>query len=104
MGYRSEVAFVVPESAPRFEEVDNCFEDIIERDGYRLYHSTWLKWYEDFPIVISVSDYLTSLDQEDKTDDYLFIRLGEDNGDVEEEGDLWDNPFDLGWTRKIEFE
>ena len=103
MGYRSEVAFVVPDSAPRFEEMENCFEDIIEKDGYRLYHSTWLKWYEDYPIVHAVQEYLFSLD-EDGGEDYLFIRLGEDNADVEEEGGLWDNPFDLGWARKIEFE
>jgi hypothetical protein len=101
MGYRSEVAFVVPESAPRFEEVENCFEDVIERDGCRLYYATWIKWYEDYPIVQAVTDYLVSLEDDGKSEDYLFIRLGEDYNDIEEEGEFWDNPFDLGWARKI---
>jgi hypothetical protein len=100
MGYRSEVAFIVPESAPKFEDVENCFETIKESDGYRLYHGTWLKWYEDYPAPQAVASYLADLEPEE----YLFIRLGEDSNDIEEEGEFWDNPFGLGWVRQIEFE
>jgi len=103
MGYRSEVAFIVPENAPHFEEIDNCFDTVVEKDGLRLYHATWLKWYEDFPVVQAVTSYLSKLDDTIEEERYLFIRLGEDTSDAEEEGNLWDNPFNLGWTRKIEF-
>jgi hypothetical protein len=102
MGYRSEVAFIVPEKAPRFEEIENCFATIKEKDGLRLYHSSWLKWYEDFEIVQAVESYLDELDENE--DRFLFIRLGEDGNDIEERGNLWDNPFGLGWCRKIEFD
>jgi len=103
MGYRSEVAFIVPDTAPKFEEIDDCFDSIIEKDGYRLYHATWLKWYEDFPIVQAVNEYLATLDENETEKRYLFIRIGEDAADVDEEGNFWDNPFDMGWVRKIEF-
>jgi len=106
MGYRSEVAFVVPDSAPRFEDIENrgWLTVISESDGFRLYHATWVKWYSDFPVVKAVLEYFANLDTEEGgNENYLFIRLGEDNSDVEEEGGLWDNPFDLGWARKIEF-
>ena len=104
MGYRSEVAFVVPDSAPRFENrEDNCFETVREEDGCRLYHTSWMKWYEndsDYPIVQAVMDYLSELDDED----FLFIRIGDDVGDIEEVGYFFDNPFNLGYTRRICFD
>lgn len=103
MGYRSEVAFVVPDGAPRFEEVDNVFDEIKEQNGYRLYHGDWLKWYEDYPIVQAVDAYFSKMMDEDR-DDYLFIRIGESSDDVDEDGCFWDNPFGLSWTRKITFE
>ena len=46
MGYRSQVGFVVPENAPRFEQLDddaNCFDEIREVDGCRLYFCDHIK-------------------------------------------------------------
>jgi hypothetical protein len=103
MGYRSEVAFIVPDSAPRFEEIEDCFDHITEKEGYRLYYADWLKWYEDAEVVMAVTNYLTDLHTEDKTEEFLFIRLGEDVSDIEEDGQFWDNPFELGWSRKIRY-
>jgi hypothetical protein len=99
MGYRSEVAFVVPASAPRFEEIEDCFDKIEERDGYRLYHAAWVKWYDDVPVVQAVNTYLNGL-----TDQHRFIRIGEDYDDVETWGHLQGDPFDLRWVREVVFD
>jgi Fe-S-cluster formation regulator IscX/YfhJ len=93
------VAFVIPKEGPRFEEIDNCFDVIKEKSGCRLYRGDWLKWYDDYPIVIAVRKYLRDLDPTE----YRFIRIGEDINDVEDHGELYD-PFHLGWTRAIIFD
>ena len=102
MGYRSQVGFVVPDTAPKFEEIeDACFDDVYERDGYRLYAAEWVKWYEDFEIVQAVEKYLDKLDEEDRYEDYVFVRIGEELADVDERGSMWKNPFEFGWSRQI---
>lgn len=105
MGYRSDVAFVVPESAPRFEELDKDVFDVHEKGGYRLYHVEQIKWYPDDEVVKAVTAYMYKLDNLcDDDQRYLFIRLGEDTDDNEVRGYLYDNPFDLRHIRRIEFE
>ena len=71
--------------------VQNCL------DG-RVY--TCVKWYEDFSDVSFIENLLAELDWKD----FLFIRIGEDYDDTEVRGDFWDNPFELGLTRKISME
>jgi hypothetical protein len=102
MGYRSEVGFVVPSDAPKFEEIENCFEQIEEKDGYKLYTASWLKWYDDFEVVQAVAAYISKLEDEEK--DFLFIRIGEEDSDLDVEGHFWDNPFNFGYVKKLTYD
>jgi len=36
-----------------------------------------------------------------ESDDFLFLRIGEDMNDNEERGSFWDNPFELSILRTI---
>ena len=102
MGYRSQVGFVVPENAPRFEQLDddaNCFDEIREVDGCRLYFCDHVKWYSGDNLVEAVEAYI--LEHEDEC---LFIRVGESDSDLEILGTMWDNPFNLGYVRNVTFD
>jgi len=123
MGYRSEVGFVIrsnPRAAdgndsisllvPRFEDMEEgaVFDTVVrppaevevpnDREAF-LYHIGSTNWYEGFEVVDAVAEFLAMLDYED----YLFIRVGDDVGDEESEGDYWDNPYDMGMVRRISF-
>lgn len=95
MSYRSDVAFVVPASAPRFEEIENCFLFVVERDGYRLYHADSIKWDEEKPVVKAIKEYL------DNIEEYNMIRLGESDEDTDMSFYLDEDPFDIGWNKDI---
>jgi len=102
MGYRSEVGFVVPENAPRFEKLDedaDCFDSIRDADGYRLYVAEQIKWYEGDNVVDAVEEYVR-----EHEDDCLFVRIGESDDDLEVIGHLWENPFNLGYVRELRFD
>jgi hypothetical protein len=107
MGYRSEVGFVVPSSAPKFEEIEDVFDKVIEKDGFRLYYCDWIKWYDysddENTIVTAVEKYFDSLDHEDRMGEYYFIRLGEEFSDVDYRGENYNNPFNLGHSRTLTF-
>lgn len=105
MGYRSDVAFVVPDSAPRFEEMDKHVFDVHEKGGYRLYVVEQIKWYPDDEIVQAVTQYMDKLDKLcDDNQRYRFLRFGEEKDHIEDRGYLYDNPFNLCWTRRILFD
>jgi len=101
MGYRSEVGFVIPVDGPKFEDLDDVFDEIAEYNGYRLYIASWLKWYPNYPLVEAVETYFEHLEQEDKHDEYYFTRVGEENGDIETAGEFYDNPFELGPSQTV---
>lgn len=69
--------------------------------GSKMWYWDSIKWYdyepEYFPEVDFISSFLNSLDSEE----YLFLRIGEDLDDIETLGEYWDNPFDLGISRRI---
>ena len=101
MGYRSDVGFVVPESAPHFEKLDedsNCFDEIRSQDGFRLYVVESIKWYEDDNLVQAVEQYIR-----ENEDECLFVRIGESQEDIQVEGHLWENPFELGFVRRLTY-
>ena len=59
-----------------------------------------IKWYENddsFPEVALLERLLRELPLEE----YLFMRVGEYPDDVEEQGNFWDNPFDMHFVREI---
>ena len=56
-----------------------------------------VKWYENFPEVRFILDFLKTLG----SDDYLFIRIGEDIDDYEMAGSRWGEPFFMRMERNI---
>ena len=68
--------------------------------GSELWYWTWLKWYVDYSDVSFIENTLQDMDAAD----YLFIRIGDDSDDNDIQGDFWENPFDMGFSRSIEFE
>lgn len=57
------------------------------------------KWYEEFAEVVFVAKLMDSLPSED----FLFIRLGEDYDDIETRGSFCGKPFGMYVERKIAF-
>jgi len=127
MGYRSVVALAVSKKMmPHFlghlsqcddaaykfvfMETDQKIEDY-DGDGTTVFSWSGVKWYDSFPEVRAITDFVSmSTDylsgiSEDFDDDYdehfRFVRLGEDNDDVEEEGYLCE--YKIGIRRELAF-
>lgn len=114
MGYRSEVAIKCEEKAyERFREVfikedlfinpDKILYDK-ENQEYYIYWD-WIKWYEDYEGVNAIIKVMEALDEEHNyclSDElgYKFIRLGEDDDDVETRANDWS--LELWIIRKID--
>ena len=129
MGYRSEVVLAVSEKMmPHFlghlsqcddaaykfvfMEADQKIEDY-DGEGTTVFSWSGIKWYEDhFPEVKAITDFVTmntnylsgiSEDFNDSVDEHFrFVRLGEDNDDVEEEGYLCE--CEIGVRRELSFQ
>ena len=108
MGYRSEVVlYVGPEVMPQFMVTmakcqatrAMCFADHerMIRDysgikGSMLFKWGWIKWYDSYPPIIAVNNFLermedlTNEDCEEWADEYRFIRFGEDHDDEDVRG------------------
>lgn len=93
MGYRSDVGFALPLKEAialnnKFKEL-NCYnllenyEEVKEiqfcDEVWMIYIWTWLKWYESYPEVQFIEEYMKKEDSQ-----YCFIRIGEDINDNEE--------------------
>ena len=110
MGYRSEIVITLSKEAKKIleEKLDNLPDEeaeniesmlsssdthFIHESGAELYHWTWIKWYNSYPEVAFIEDFLNSLDDEGHNEDYCFLRIGEDLGDIEQQGFFYDDPF-----------
>ena len=133
MGYRSEVVlYVGPEVMPQFmvtmakcqaaramcfAEADEKIKDYRDVKGSFLFKWEWLKWYDSFPCVSAIEDFMDWCEGEhvptDEKDDegnaklvnaiefFKFIRIGEEMDDNEQRGDaFWG---DICINRSIEF-
>ena len=112
MGYRSEVAIKCEEKA--FEMLKetckrvDCVPDKIYKDGEQfILYWDWIKWYEsyeDVSAIISTMDKLDELQDPNNYDEtgygYRFMRLGENDDDVETRGNDWN--IELWMIRKID--
>jgi len=111
MGYRSEVGFAIAKKPshiiPDFKAIEpGVFDKVVENEDAIFYYCDHVKWYdndEDYPLVEAVSNYFDLLDADGRDDEYMFIRLGESDDDMECRGNYWDNPFDFGYVRKLVF-
>jgi hypothetical protein len=90
MGYRSQVSIAIVKVI--FDEKGYALKkDMVDCDSILLvsgdrpyYIFVWdsVKWYESYPEVSSVMEFLSELDE----DDYGFLRIGEDDTDIENKG------------------
>ena len=97
MGYRSTVAFII--SFKTKEELDNYlaprlldenikdsrdnFSRISWDDASVLYHTEDIKWYDTYPVVQALTKLYK--DTIEARGAYRFIRVGEEDKDIEEE-------------------
>jgi hypothetical protein len=133
MGYRSEVLlYVGPEVMPQFMvtmakcqgarelcfgSADQRVKDYQDIKGSFLFKWEWLKWYDSFPEIEAINDFMDWCEGEEiPTDEqnadgetltrsacefFRFVRIGEEMDDNEQRGDaFWG---DVGISRNIEF-
>ena len=101
MGYYSQTVLVLSSkgdlemqeklsdrSAELREFFQNCpCREVDDESGAVMYLWDSIKWY--FTVCEEADDLINDLDP----DEYLFMRLGEDFGDMEERGSLYDTYF-----------
>lgn len=111
MGYHSEVAIRCQDKAfEMFKEAWSKFKFIPDKiyhhkDDHLIYWD-YVKWYEDYPDVSAIENIMSELNKLsndeaiEKKMGYRFMRLGEDDTDIETK----DNTYDIGlWMiRKID--
>ena len=131
MGYRSEVVLAVSKKMmPHFlghlsqcddaayklvfMEADKKIEDY-DGDGTTMFLWESIKWYDSYPEVRAITDfvsmstdYLSSICEDVEEfqrgnygEHFRFVRMGENNEDVEEEG--WLCCDDIGIRRELSF-
>ena len=96
MGYRSEVAIALRDDAVRLlaavmehesdlkgmiESAQSTINESEDDKGGRLYWD-YIKWFDDYKGVAALDLILCTIPDED----FHFIRIGEENSDVEEHG------------------
>ena len=115
MGYRSEVVLAIsPEVAPAFmalcakkpEIMQLCqdadtFKSGYEEPGDYLMHWSSIKWYDSYPEIATLQNFIENLEIDDLTEYgekhrpdgiaewaecFKFIRLGEDCSDIDQRG------------------
>jgi len=122
MGYRSEVALAVSkELMPRFLTVfarcpeaqamvfkdHDRMDENYDGEGTFFVHWDHIKWYDTFPEVKAIQEFLDECecddfdDIENTYDHYRFVRLGENPEDVEMMGDLCGG--DISYVRQLTF-
>ena len=133
MGYRSEVVlYVGPEVMPQFmvtmakcsetrvmcfQDHERMIKDYQDIEGSILFKWDWLKWYDSYPEVEALTDFMDWCEGEEVPtgekdtegnaitvhagECFRFIRLGEETDDSEQRGDFgWG---DISINRSIEF-
>ena len=113
MGYRSEVVLAVSkQAAPYFMamlakspdtkrlcETADEFEGNFDDEGGWLVHWTSIKWYEGYPEVDEVNEFIEAMSSDDLThygervagetswhEHFVFVRVGEECDDIRREG------------------
>lgn len=113
MGYRSEVGIKCQEKA--FEMFKNTYAEvglmpdrIYEEDDCKIIYFDWIKWYhpefDDINAMVKLMDELDRLQEKyseeeiyDKELGYKFIRIGEDDSDIEQKSNTYDIEF---WVKR----
>lgn len=108
MSYYSQVALCVSEKVEIPEKTRSLMKSIDFRlvgncEGSRLFILDQIKWYDLYPEIAHLIEWMDTMDQEDD-DQYRFFRIGEDNDDTESRGAYYENPFNLGIERKFAYD
>lgn len=86
---------------------EKCKQHIIAENGDVLYYWRYIKWYRRCQEVDLVERWMNQLDNENLSDQYLFVRMGEEWEDIEYRGNFEDengeNPFYIEVVREITF-
>ena len=94
MGYYSDVViaikpdqlkkdmFLQKPGVPKDFEMEDKWQKV--NDDLWIYQYHQAKWYDSFKDVAEIMLYICAMDR----GDYFFLRVGEDSGDIEEEGSL----------------
>ena len=94
MGYRSEVYLRIKEPLVEVVDAARKLDDNLDKmlshgaketkkENKTDFYWEYTKWYDSYPEVRAVESLLDML----QDDDYGFIRLGEEDGDIERKGD-----------------
>ena len=101
MGYRSDVSLTLgkenmaelirrmkaDDGAPEFLK---CAKHLDHKNGYESLYWEWVKWYDDYPEVSMVLDFISEV--EEKGEDISLKRIGEENDDIEQ---MWSGDWDV---------
>ena len=105
MGYRSEVYLRIAEplvevvdAARKLDDtLDKMLSDAAEEGSKTDFYWEHTKWYDSYPEVQAVESLLDML----QDDDYGFIRLGEEHGDIEQKG--YPSDYDMYTNTSVEW-
>lgn len=106
MGYRSKIAIGVdPETyATAPDDVKQAFDEVfggpsVNEPDRILWHSDWMKWYSNDPLVARIEGWLSELEDGES---YGLLRLGENDEDIQTDGSPYE--FGIRYSRKLEIE
>ena len=110
MGYRSQVTLALqPKAAALFTTLrarGGHLAELIEdadtgshNDGVESYDWDGIKWYNSYPEIRAIEEFMDRLDEEDMDGEYRFVRTGEDTDDNETRG----HGFEIYISRTIEW-
>ena len=106
MGYRSDITVALTKEVimkqlilpnEGYTNLVEYTDDIFDKDTYAVYQINRIKWYESYPEINSINEFLDQLNDEE----YGFIRLGEELDDTEKKGSPYD--FDMYINREVCF-
>ena len=114
MGYRSEVGIGIHKKAKELAIAEDNWPEMFsenepskETDDYVLYVFDGIKWYPTYEQVDEVTEFLNFLEHqvgleiEEYDSLYGFMRIGEEAGDLEQEGDPY--AYGIGYSQSIYF-
>ena len=118
MGYRSEVGLALTKAgvASLTRKLQTVSEErrtaaaamlgyaeihyIDGQSGAEAWGWSWLKWYPEFLDVSVIEELMDAVEYED----FRFIRIGEEDDDIETRGGFRENPFNMDLQRGISLE
>ena len=121
MGYRSNVCLILTaegekqlrakiaelpdndDTSIKMKELLDNYPDtawVDKETGSTIYHWEALKWYNEYTEVKFMDQFFNEID----SNDYLFLRLGEDYMDIHIKGSFWDNPYRADIYRSIDYQ